>query len=57
MAKKRAKFAPIMVPIKRRQAILAKPTFTVTKDLARLMAEVQLLREQVQKAEAGRVLH
>ena len=40
MAKKRAKFAPMMVPIKRRQAILAKPTFTATKDLARLMAEV-----------------
>jgi hypothetical protein len=57
MAKKRTKFAPMMVPIKRRQAILAKPTFTATKDLARLMAEVQLLREQVQKAEAGRVLH
>ena len=57
MAKKRAKFAPMMVPIKRRQAILAKPTFTATKDLARLMAEVQMLREQVQKAEAGRVLH
>ena len=46
-----------MVPMKIRQATLAKPTFTMTKDLARLMAEVQLLREQVQKAEAGRVLH
>jgi len=29
----------------------------MTADLARLLAEVQVLREQVQKAEAGRVLH
>jgi hypothetical protein len=57
MPKKRVKFAPIMVAMKRRQATLAKPTCTMTKDLTRLMAEVQLLREQVQKAEAGRVLH
>ena len=57
MPKKRAKFVPIIVSMKRKQATLAKPSCSMTKDLATLMAEVQRLRAQVQKAEARRVLH
>ena len=57
MPKKRAKFAPIVVPRKRRLASLVRPTCTMTTGLERLMTEVQALREQVQKAEAGRMLH
>ena len=56
LSQKLRKFRPIVVP-KRRQPTSLKPIRTMTADLARLLAEVQVLREQVQKAEAGRVLH
>lgn len=58
MPKKQTKtFVTMTALMKRRLTISVKPAPTKNTDLSRLMDEVQALREQVQKAEAERVLH
>jgi|EndMetStandDraft_7_1072992.scaffolds.fasta_scaffold158004_2 hypothetical protein len=48
---KRTKFVSLVAP-KEKLLALRKPTRSLNANLARQMAEVQVLREQVRKAEA-----